>query len=259
MSRSNLGNRHSAGSKLSAAFMVISTQSFETLECRLFRDGVQLCTGLVDLVVCIRHHGGGTHRLALAGERFVGLVAEDVAEVGDRGGDFGDFRPREKTRELVHAWTGLVKCPLAFSQQRLHRTRKLHTSTCPLSCRYRVFSRSAGYRAAVARKWGWWVPKYKYCSGFPLIRRARQRRVSWVGGVKGSLGTRRCSGGGSPYGRSGNRPLARHAGTSQNIDLWPKLCPSPKRKPTCPNWPNASNLSMRVSSSRATDGRHSYW
>jgi hypothetical protein len=33
------------------------------------------------LVVGIRHHGGGGHRFTLAGERFVGLVAEDVAEV----------------------------------------------------------------------------------------------------------------------------------------------------------------------------------
>ena len=45
----------------------------------LFRDGVQLCSGLVDLVVCVRRHGGGGHRSALASERFVGLVAEDIA------------------------------------------------------------------------------------------------------------------------------------------------------------------------------------
>ena len=37
------------------------------------------CSGLVDLVVCVGHHGGGGHRLALAGERVVGLVAEDRA------------------------------------------------------------------------------------------------------------------------------------------------------------------------------------
>ena len=48
----------------------------------------EFCSGLVDLVVCVGHHGGGGHRLTLAGERFVGLVAEDIAEVGDRGGDF---------------------------------------------------------------------------------------------------------------------------------------------------------------------------
>ena len=36
-------------------------------------------SGLVDLVVCVRRHGGGGHRLALSGERFVGLVAEDLA------------------------------------------------------------------------------------------------------------------------------------------------------------------------------------
>ena len=55
------------------------TRIFETLVCRLFRDSVQFCSGLVDLVVGVGHHGGGGHRLALAGERFVGLVAEDIA------------------------------------------------------------------------------------------------------------------------------------------------------------------------------------
>jgi hypothetical protein len=45
---------------------------------RLFRDGVQFCSGLVDLIVCVRRHGGGGHRLTLAGERLVGLVAEDI-------------------------------------------------------------------------------------------------------------------------------------------------------------------------------------
>jgi len=49
----------------------------------------QFCSGLVDLVVGVRRHGGGGHRLTLAGERFVGLVAEDITEVGDRGADFG--------------------------------------------------------------------------------------------------------------------------------------------------------------------------
>jgi hypothetical protein len=45
--------------------------------------------GLVDLVVGVGHHLGGGHRLALVGERFVGRLTEDVAQVGDRGGDFG--------------------------------------------------------------------------------------------------------------------------------------------------------------------------
>jgi hypothetical protein len=56
-----------------------SIRSFETLICRLFRDGVQFCSGLVDLLVRVGRHGGGGHRLTLAGERFVGLVAEDIA------------------------------------------------------------------------------------------------------------------------------------------------------------------------------------
>ena len=45
----------------------------------LFRDSVQFCSGLVDLVVGVGRHGGGGHRLTLAGKRFVGLVAEDIA------------------------------------------------------------------------------------------------------------------------------------------------------------------------------------
>ena len=60
------------------AFTVTLTRSFETLVCRLFRDAVEFCSGLVDLVVCVRHHVGGGHRCALAYERFVGLVAEDL-------------------------------------------------------------------------------------------------------------------------------------------------------------------------------------
>ena len=60
---------------------------------RLFRDSVQFGSGLVDLVVCVVSHRGGGHRLALLGERFVGLVAEDLAEVGDRGVDLGDSPP----------------------------------------------------------------------------------------------------------------------------------------------------------------------
>jgi hypothetical protein len=57
----------------------------------------EFCSGLVDLVVCVRHHLGGGHRLALAGERFVGRVVEHIAQVGDRGRDFGDRRRRERT------------------------------------------------------------------------------------------------------------------------------------------------------------------
>jgi hypothetical protein len=55
----------------------------------VLRDRVQIYSGLVNLVVCVRRHSGGAHRLALAGQRFVGLVAEDIAEMSDRCGDFG--------------------------------------------------------------------------------------------------------------------------------------------------------------------------
>jgi hypothetical protein len=67
------------------------------LETGLFQDSVQFCSGLVDLVVCVGHHGGGGHRLAAAGERFVGLVAEDFAEVSDRGAGLGE---RQRLRGL---------------------------------------------------------------------------------------------------------------------------------------------------------------
>jgi hypothetical protein len=45
----------------------------------LFRDRVQFCSGLVDLIECVGDHRGGGHCFALVGERFVGLVAEDIA------------------------------------------------------------------------------------------------------------------------------------------------------------------------------------
>ena len=44
----------------------------------LLRDSVQFCSSLVDLVVCVGGHGRGAHRLALAGERLVGLVITAV-------------------------------------------------------------------------------------------------------------------------------------------------------------------------------------
>ena len=49
-----------------------------------------VCSRLVDLVVCVGRHRGGGHRSARAGERFVGLVAEDIAEVSDRRVDLGE-------------------------------------------------------------------------------------------------------------------------------------------------------------------------
>ena len=58
----------------------------------LFRDRVQFCSGLVDLVVCVRRHGGGCHRLTLARERFIGRIAENIAQVGDRGRHFREAR-----------------------------------------------------------------------------------------------------------------------------------------------------------------------
>ena len=57
--------------------------------------------GLVDLVVCVGRHFGGGHRFALAGERFVDLVAADLAEVGDRGGDFRERQYGEGTEREI--------------------------------------------------------------------------------------------------------------------------------------------------------------
>lgn len=41
--------------------------------------------GLVDLVVCVGCHGGAGHLFTCARERFIGRVAEDLAQVSDRG------------------------------------------------------------------------------------------------------------------------------------------------------------------------------
>src|SRR5258707_10677778 len=39
---------------------------------------LEFCSGLVDLVVRIGHHGGGGHRFAGSTERFVSLLAENL-------------------------------------------------------------------------------------------------------------------------------------------------------------------------------------
>ena len=66
---------------LAQSVLATLTRIFETLICGLFRDRVQFCSGQVDLVVCVGRHGGGAHRLARAGERFVGLIAEEIADM----------------------------------------------------------------------------------------------------------------------------------------------------------------------------------
>jgi hypothetical protein len=48
-----------------------------------------LGAGLVDLVEGVGHHGSGGHGCASPGECFLSLVAEDLAEVGDRRLDLG--------------------------------------------------------------------------------------------------------------------------------------------------------------------------
>jgi len=56
-----------------------------------------LCSGLVDLAIGVRHHGRDAHRFALASERFVGLVAEDLALVRDHCAELGACRRGEGT------------------------------------------------------------------------------------------------------------------------------------------------------------------
>jgi hypothetical protein len=51
----------------------------DDIKCGLFRDSIQFCLGLVDLVVCVGHHCGGGHRLAVVDKRFEGRVAENIA------------------------------------------------------------------------------------------------------------------------------------------------------------------------------------
>src|SRR5271157_2773661 len=46
---------------LLALQLVMTIRSFETLICRLFRDRVQFCSGLVDLVEGVSRHGGAAH------------------------------------------------------------------------------------------------------------------------------------------------------------------------------------------------------
>ncbi len=49
------------------------------------------------MVVGVGHHDCGGHRFTIAGERFIGLLAEDIAEVGDRSAELGDCRRGEGT------------------------------------------------------------------------------------------------------------------------------------------------------------------
>jgi hypothetical protein len=63
------------------------------------------------LVVCEVHHLGGGHRLALVGERFVSLVAEDVAQVGDRGAEL-----RKRCAQGIECETGDGGCRFEASE-----------------------------------------------------------------------------------------------------------------------------------------------
>src|SRR5262249_15020075 len=133
----------------------------------LFRDSVQVCSGLVDLVVCADHHFGGGHRFALVRERFVRLIAEDIAEVGDRriparaacAGhvqiDNGLLAPgsvvrgeRGRLSGWIDVWTGLV-----FGQDArdfmIHTCRR-ETEIWFWLLAYRHFLRREAFRAWVS-------------------------------------------------------------------------------------------------------------
>ena len=75
--------RFTAGQRCPSYRRTIFDTKFETLMCRLLRDSVQICSRLVDLVVSVGRHGGGRHRLTLAGERLIGLVADGRAARGE--------------------------------------------------------------------------------------------------------------------------------------------------------------------------------
>jgi hypothetical protein len=71
----------------------------------------EFCSRLVDLVVCVCGHGCGRHRLTLAGKRFIRLVAEDIAGVIDRGGDFRDPRSGNGTQRVTGDGCGRFVVP----------------------------------------------------------------------------------------------------------------------------------------------------
>ena len=75
-----------------ALFNAAIVTNFRDSRNSLIRDGVQFCSGLVDLVVCVGDDGCLGHRLTLTGERFVGLMAEHIAKVSDRSADLRDRR-----------------------------------------------------------------------------------------------------------------------------------------------------------------------
>lgn len=72
----------------------------------------EFSSSLVDLVGGVGCHGGGGHRLAFAGERFVGLLTEHAAEVGDRGAELRDPGCRESTERE----TGDGRCRFVESE-----------------------------------------------------------------------------------------------------------------------------------------------
>src|ERR1700738_2135083 len=92
-----------------------------TLATPLLRDRFQLRSGLVDLVIGVRDDGGRGHLLALAGERFVSLIAERLAEVRDGGGQLWDRRQGYQVARKAGYCRGGLEPPQAIQECAEHR------------------------------------------------------------------------------------------------------------------------------------------
>jgi hypothetical protein len=61
------------------------------LDAVVSRPLLEFYSGLVDLVVGVGRYRRDGHRFAVARKRFIRRVAEDIAQMGDRGCDFGEY------------------------------------------------------------------------------------------------------------------------------------------------------------------------
>ena len=84
----------------------------------------EFCSGLVDLVVCVGRHGGGRHRFTLAGERFVGHLAEDLAHLREVLGD----QTYESLARKGETMTTAAMATFAYDQIDQARTELEHPS-----------------------------------------------------------------------------------------------------------------------------------
>ena len=116
----------------------------------------EFCSGQVDLVVCVGHHFGGGHRLTLAAERFVGLVAEDLAQVCDGNVHLRSDRP-SVGRGGESTYGG---GRFAVSEPVEQYGRDGQRVAAERSCRSRSSTGSAGSTYSRASAGSPWVRKY---------------------------------------------------------------------------------------------------